>query len=40
MLTRRSRMLTAIALANKLARIIRAILTRKDVYRDSAGALC
>jgi transposase len=40
MLTRRSRMLTAIALANKLARIIRAILTQKDVFRDSAGALC
>jgi hypothetical protein len=33
-------MLTAIALANKLARIIWAIMTRKDVYRDPAGAVC
>lgn len=40
MLTSKSRMLTAIALANKLARIIWAIMTRKDVYRDPAGAVC
>lgn len=40
MLACKSRMLTAIALANKLARIIWAIMTRKDVYRDPAGAVC
>lgn len=40
MLTCKSRMLTAIALANKLARIIWAIMTRKDVCRDPAGAVC
>lgn len=40
MLARKSRMVTAIALANKMARIIWAILTRKDVYRDPAGAVC
>lgn len=40
MLACKSRMGTAIALANNMARIIRAILTRKDVYKDPAGAVC
>lgn len=40
MLASKSRMLTAIALANKLARIIWAIMTRREVYRDPAGAVC
>jgi len=40
MLAAKARMLIAIALANKLARIIWAIMTRKDVYRDPAGAVC
>lgn len=40
MLACKSRMLIAIALANKLARIIWAIMTRKDVYRDPVGAVC
>ena len=40
MLSRKSRMVVAIALANKLARIIWAVITHKTVYRDPAGAIC
>lgn len=40
MLSRKSRMVVAVALANKLARIIWAVITHKAVYRDPAGAIC
>ena len=40
MLSRKPRMLIAIALANKLARIIWAIITRRESYRDPAGVVC
>jgi len=39
MLSRKSRMVVAIALANKLARIIWAVVTHKTVYRDPVGAI-
>ncbi len=40
MLSRKPRMLVAIALANKLARIIWAMMTREEAYRDPVGAVC
>lgn len=40
MLPSKPRMLIAIALANKLARIVWAVMTRKEVYRDPEGAVC
>lgn len=40
MLARKPRMLVAIALANKMARIVWAMLTRNEDYRDPAGAVC
>ncbi|WP_349370002.1 IS110 family transposase [Salinarimonas sp.] len=40
MLARKPRMLVAIALANKMARTIWAMLTREEDYRDPAGAAC
>ena len=40
MLSRKSRIVVAIALANKLARIIWAVTTYKTVYRDPAEAIC
>jgi transposase len=40
MLSRKPRMVIAIALANKLARIIWAMVTHRTDYRDPAGAVC
>lgn len=40
MLARKPRMLVAIALANKMARMVWAMLTRNEDYRDPAGAVC
>ena len=40
MLARKPRMLVAIALANKMARMIWAMLVRNEDYRDPAGAVC
>jgi hypothetical protein len=40
MLARKPRMLVAIALANKMARTIWAMLARNEDYRDPAGAIC
>lgn len=40
MLARKPRMLVAIALANKMARMIWAMLSRNEDYRDPAGAVC
>jgi transposase len=40
MLARKPRMLVAIALANKMARMIWAMMTREEDYRDPAGAVC
>jgi len=40
MLARKLRMLVAIALANKVARMIWAMLVRNEEYRDPAGAVC
>lgn len=40
MLARKPRMLVAIALANKMARMIWAMLVRNEEYRDPAGAVC
>lgn len=40
MLARKPRMLVAIAMANKLARIVWAILARNQDYRDPTGAVC
>ncbi|MBZ5762525.1 IS110 family transposase [Rhizobium sp. VS19-DR104.2] len=40
MLARKPRMLVAIAMANKMARMIWAMLARNEDYRDPAGAVC
>ena len=40
MLPNKPRMVIAIALANNLARIVWAIMTRREVYRDPEGAVC
>ncbi|SHM60636.1 Transposase [Paracoccus solventivorans] len=40
MLARKPRMLVAIALANKMARMIWAMLSRDEDYRDPTGAVC
>ena len=40
MLAKKPRMLVAIALANKMARMIWAMMTRDETYRDPAGAVC
>jgi transposase len=40
MLARKPRMLVAIALANKMARTVWAMLARNEDYRDPAGAVC
>lgn len=40
MLARKPKMLVAIALANKMARMIWAILVRHEEYRDPKGAVC
>ena len=40
MLARKPRMLVAIALANKMARVIWAMLARNEDYRDPAGTVC
>jgi transposase len=40
MLAKKPRMLVAIALANKMARMIWAMATRGESYRDPAGAVC
>lgn len=40
MLARKARLLVAIALANKMARMIWAMLVRGEDYRDPAGAVC
>lgn len=40
MLARKPRMLVAIALANKMARTVWAMLARNEDYRDPAGAIC
>jgi transposase len=40
MLARKPRMLVAIALANKMARMLWAMLTRNEDYRDPAGVVC
>ena len=40
MLARKPRMLVAVALANKMARMIWAMLVREEDYRDPAGAVC
>ena len=40
MLARKPRMLVAIALANKMARMVWAMLSRNENYRDPAGAVC
>ena len=38
MLARKPRMLVAVALANKMARIVWALMTRKETYRGFAPA--
>lgn len=40
MIARKPRMLVAIALANKMARMVWAMLTRNEDYRDPTGAVC
>jgi transposase len=40
MLARKPRMLVAVALANKMARMIWAMLVREEDYRDPAGTVC
>lgn len=40
MLARKPRMLVAIALANKMARMVWAMLSRNEDYRDPVGAVC
>lgn len=40
MLNRKPRMLVAIALANKMARMVWAMLVREEDYRDPTGAVC
>jgi len=40
MLARKPRMLVAIALANKMARMVRATLLRNEDDRDPTGAVC
>ena len=40
MLARKPRMLVAIALANKMARMVWAMLSRNEDYRDPTGAVC
>lgn len=40
MLARKPRMLVAIALANKMARMLWAMLVREEDYRDPTGAVC
>lgn len=40
MLARKPRMLVAIALANKMARMLWAMLTRNEDYRDPTGVVC
>lgn len=40
MLANKPRMLVAIALANKMARMIWAMLVRNEEYRDPTGAVC
>jgi transposase len=40
MLNRKPRMLVAIALANKMARMVWAMLVRQEDYRDPTGAVC
>lgn len=40
MLARKPRMLVAIALANKMARMVWAMLARNEDYRDPNGAVC
>lgn len=40
MLARNTRMLVAIALANKMARMLWATLVREEDYRDPTGAVC
>jgi transposase len=40
MLGRKPRMLVAIAMANKLSRIVWAMLSRNQEYRDPSGAVC
>lgn len=40
MLARKPRMLVAIALANKMAKMVWAMLSRNEDYRDPAGAVC
>ena len=38
MLARKPRMLVAVALANRIARVVWALMTNKDVYREPALA--
>ena len=40
MLAKKPKMLVAIALANKMARMIWAMLVRNEDYRDPKGAVC
>jgi hypothetical protein len=40
MLARKPRMLVAIALDNKMARMVWAMLARNEDYRDPGGAVC
>lgn len=40
MLARKPRMLVAIAMANKMARVVWAMLVRNEDYRDPTGAVC
>jgi transposase len=40
MLARKPRMLVAIALANKMARMVWAMLSRNEDYRDPTGTVC
>ncbi len=40
MLARKPRMLVAIALANKMAYMLWAMLVREEDYRDPTGAVC
>jgi transposase len=40
MLARKPRMLVAIAMANKMARVVWAMLARNEDYRDPTGAVC
>lgn len=40
MLAKKPKMLVAIALANKMARMIWAVIVRQEGYRDPKGAVC